>query len=307
MGEKSKTSGEIGEKLTTELFNLIGWKNTIDNISIDCVNKKQHENAETHGIDKLFIYNSPFNENTTDVIYVSVKNKSNGYQKQQGFRTELKKHLSEENRIIECAKLNQSINIKIKDYPKKSRIVHKGLLVWLHNDKENLELDIRDYLSGIQLSSDHKTPITLIDVSRASFIYNCITNFKSKSLGNYYFYYPKLGNATTPSNERFGTILPLELIASDIIPIKYNIGQKPAICIYIREEFSKENLKKAYALALDFCDAWVNEIQIGFSNYSPTQEAEKSEALMAFPDRSKIVRVFSYKSNLLSLLGESNG
>lgn len=77
MGEKSKKSGEIGEKIASELLLLIGWKNSLHNINIDC-NSPKHENESgkqrsTHGEDQVFIYHNPFHDDRTDIVHVSVK------------------------------------------------------------------------------------------------------------------------------------------------------------------------------------------------------------------------------------------
>lgn len=305
-GENSKSSGELGEKLTDALFEIVGWDNTVNNLPIACSLPAKHMGRQSHGIDKLFIYNNPFFEGVTDVVTVSVKHKLNGYQRTPGaIRAELKKHIAELSQIVACAKINADVKGIVNSYPRKKRQEHRGLLVWLHNDRATLKVDIREILGSTELSSDHDVPVFLIDSGRASFIFNAISHFKSAAgHGSYKFYYPRLGNVITPDLEQWGSFLPLELIASDVIPIKYERGEKPALCLYVRDKFSLSSLKKAYAIALDFGSGWVTDISIGFEDFdsSPTHTQWRDEAKLAFPEIAGALSVFSYESSVLSLL-----
>lgn len=301
-GEASKRSGEIGEELAQKLLNLIGWGQSLSAIKIPCAFQEKHETT-SHGDDKLFIYNNPFIEGTTDVVHVSVKHKTDGYKKTaQGIRNELKNHLTELNNIVKCAGFSPDVARVIASHHGKPRKIHRGLLVWLHSDGNSLERDIRQDIGDIQLSKEHSTPIFLIDSGRASFIYHAIRHYQSKQSEEYTFYYPRLGNAMSADNERSGKYLPLELIASDVIPIRGCVDNKPVLHLYIREKFSTSALKKAYALARDFGDAWVTDIHIGFEDYNETTHRQfRDEALLAFENIGNVV-VFSYKANLLNFL-----
>lgn len=58
-----------------------------------------------------------------------------------------------------------------------------------------------------------------------------------------------------------------------------------------------------YALAHDFGDAWVDDINIGFEDYNESIHSQaRDQALIAFEHLAKNVSVFSYKVSLLSLL-----
>ncbi len=305
-GEKSKSSGEFGEKLAQALFEMIGWGNTVSGLSIDCSLPSKHGRRNSHGIDKLFIYNNPFFEGVTDIVTVSVKHKSNGYQRTAGgIRADLKKHIAELSQIVACAKVSASVKNILHSYPRKTRAEHRGLLVWLHNDRDTLKNDIREILGHTELSSDYDVPVFLIDSGRASFLYNAVSHFKNtEGQTKFAFYYPRLGNIITPELDRSGTFLPLELIASDVIPIKYEKNEKPALRLYVRDKFSLPALKKTYALALDFGSGWVSDISIGFEDYdsSPAHMQLCDEAKLAFPDIKSSLFVFSYESSVLSLL-----
>lgn len=305
-GENSKSSGEFGEKLAKALLEMIGWGNTISGLSIDCSLPSKHGTRESHGIDQLFIYNNPFFEGVTDVVTVSVKHKSKGYQRtESGIRTQLKKHIAELSQIVACAKVNVGVKNILNSYPRKRRTEHRGLLVWLHNDRDTLKNDIREILRRTELSSEYDIPVFLIDSGRASFLYNAISHFKNTGgQTKFSFYYPRLGNIITPELDRSGDFLPLELIASDVIPIKYEKGERSALCLYVRDKFSLVALKKAYALALDFGSGWVSDISIGFEDYdaSPNHVQLRDQAKLAFPDVNASLSVFSYESSIFSLV-----
>lgn len=303
-GEASKRSGELGENLAKEFLKLIGWSPSLTAITIPCARQEIHL-KKSHGDDSLFIYNSPFNQDETVVVHVSVKHKISGYGKtSQSLRTELKSHLTELNSIVACAQLSPEVSRILKSHNSKPRKSHRGLLVWMHSDADSLERDIRQDLSGMQPLEDHKVPVFLVDSGRASFIFRAVRHYQNQNLGAYNFYFPRLGSSISADHERFGKTLPLELIASDVIPIRGMLNEKPLLYIYIRDKFSSSALKKACALAKDFGDAWVDDVHIGFEDYNESLHGQlRDEALVAFDNSTKI-SVFSYKQSVLSLLEE---
>lgn len=302
-GEASKRSGELGEELAKEFLRLIGWGNSLSAITIPCALPEKHH-TKSHGDDQLFIYNSPFTQDETVVVHVSVKHKSGGYGKgAQGLRTELKSHLTELNTIVACAQLSPEVARIIKSSPCNPRKIHRGLLIWVHSDKDTLERDIRQDIGSIQLSQEYTTPVFLVDSGRASFIYCAISHYQNQHLGDYHFYYPRLGTSIFADPVRAGKTLPLELIASDVIPIKGMQNEKPLLYLYVREKFSLSALTKACALSRDFGDAWVQDIHIGFEDYNESIHGQlRDEALLAFVGSDTQISVFSYKDSVLSLL-----
>ena len=61
MGELSKTIGEIGENITGNFFDLIGWNHALPNEPLGCLRPQKHARKgskkgkrETHGIDYLY-------------------------------------------------------------------------------------------------------------------------------------------------------------------------------------------------------------------------------------------------------------
>lgn len=304
MGEASKTSGENGEKITEELLRLIGWDNLLKGVSVSCSNKS-HNRENTHGNDFVFIYNNPLHDSRTDVVYVSSKNAQKGYPKgDQGVRTVFKKHLSELDEAVSCSKVSAEINEKLQGFPHRRQKRHAGLLVWLHGDAQSLNRDIKPALSNVQLDLASNCPLYLVDMSRASFIKKAIGHFRATKQGkDYQFYYPKLGNVIASPDERFGHLLPIELIASDLIPIRFMIGEKASLCLYAKQDFSEDSLKKLCSLAFDFADGWVQDIFIGLESYHPANDKHVKDAvLMAYQERKASIKVFCYQESILDLL-----
>ncbi len=303
MGEPSKTSGENGEKMTEELLKLIGWNNLMKGVSVPC-NNNAHKRT-THGNDFVFIYDNPLHDHRTDVVYVSSKNGKNGYPKgDQGVKTTFKEYLSELDAIASCSRFSPEIARALQTVKGRKQKKHMGLLVWLHGDRSTLERDIKPALSHIQLDLASNCPLYLVDMSRASFIKDAITHFRALKQGKeYHFYYPKLGNVIASADERYGDLLPIELIASDLIPIRFMLGEKPSLCLYAKQAFSEESLKKLCSLAFDFADGWVPDIFIGLEHYHPADDKQaKDTVLMAFQERKASIKVFCYKETILDLL-----
>lgn len=304
MGEASKTSGENGEKITEELLKLIGWNNLLKGVTVPCINNT-HNRKETHGNDFVFIYNNPLHDNRTDIVYVSSKNSANGYPKgPQGTRTTFKKHLLELDEIVACSKVSTEITNFLQFFVSRKQKKHVGLLVWLHGDKTSLEKDIKPDLSNVQLKLTSNCPYYLIDMARATFINSAVKHFKGTMQGKEYsFYYPKLGNVIANNDERFGNILPIELIASDLIPFKFKLAEKPALCLYAKQSFSEDTLKKLCSLAFDFADGWVQDIFIGLETYHPANDKQSKDAvLMSYREREASIKVFCYKESILDFL-----
>jgi hypothetical protein len=303
MGEASKTSGENGEKITEELLRLIGWSNLLKGVSVPC-NSKSHDKT-THGNDFIFIYNNPLHESRTDIVFVSSKNTEQGYPKgEQGTRTVFKKHLSELDEIVSCSKISNDVKQAVQTFQGRKQKKYIGLLVWSHGDRQTLNKDIKPALSRIQVDLASNCPLYLVDMSRASFIKEALGHFRAMKQGKeYHFYYPKLGNVIANADERYGDLLPIELVASDLIPIRFMLGEKPSLCLYAKQSFSEDSMKKLCSLAFDFADGWVQDIFIGLESYHPAEDKQiKDAVLMAYQDRKANIKVFCYRESILDLL-----
>lgn len=302
-GEDSKRSGELGESMAARLLKLIGWHQSLSSIAVPCAFQDMH-GARSHGNDRMFVYNSPFSDSVTEVVHISVKHQMSGYSSSgQGIRTKLKAHLSELHSIVECAKVSKDTKDILDSFPGRPRRNHRGLLLWLHSESGSLDRDIRGSLGEIQLPAASSIPIALVDVARASFLHRAITHFQGLGFDEYSFYYPRLTSSLSADHLRFGISLPLEIITSDVLPIRGKKQGSLSLYMYVRENFTFDTFRKCISLAADFADAWVEHINIGFRDFNESHHAKsRDQALLAFQSFPGEIRAFSYQGSLLSLL-----
>lgn len=311
-GEKSKRSGEIGEKLANRLLIIMGWKNALQNIPIAC-NTPAHVNADgnrrvTHGEDQIFIYHNPFHDDRTDIVHISNKNHLGAYAKGQTLKSQFKGHLKELLETIECAKFSPELKELANSFQTKKTKSHAGLLIWMQNDDSDLERGIISEISNVRLDTDFTTPVYVVDNARATFLLNVTDSLKRlTSHGEYEFYYPRIGTALTVDENRKGKILPLELVGADIIPAIIRAGETNELVLFANEKFDKDAYEKMIAYGLNFANGLVEKIHIGLEDYNPAQdEATARMARMAFHARTEKIVPFSFKRSILDLLGEDD-
>ncbi|WP_323644713.1 hypothetical protein [Pectobacterium versatile] len=311
-GEKSKKSGEIGEALATALLERIGWNHLIHNIAISC-NTPTHLNNEgnarqSHGEDQVYLYNNPFHDDRTDFVHVSNKNTLGSYPKEGTLRSQFKSHIKELNQTIECAKYDPALREIGTSYKAKKNKYHSGLLIWFHNDHENIEKSILADLAPARLDLDTDIPFYVIDNGRATFLLKVVDDLRKRSIGgDYHFFYPRIGTSITVDEMRTGKELPLELLASDIIPAVLTKGGTKELIIYANESFDSTSYKNLMAYGLSFSSGLINKINIGMPDYNPARDGEVAQmARLAFHNRPEEIIPFSFNRSILDLLQEES-
>jgi hypothetical protein len=309
-GEKSKNSGEIGEALATALLERIGWKHLIHNISINC-NTPTHANDEgnprqSHGEDQIYIYNNPFHDDRTDFVHVSNKNIIGSYPKEGTLRTKFKSHIKELGQTIDCAKYNQKVRDIGTSFAAKKNRYHAGLLIWLHNDHENIEKSILADLAPCRLDVENESPYYVVDNGRASFLLKVVDDLRRRaSGGSYQFFYPRIGTSITVDEMRTGNELPLELISSDIIPAVVTKDTSKELILYANESFDIDSYKNLMAYGLSFASGLITTIRVGMSNYNAARDEDVvRQARLVFHNRSEAISPFSFNRSILDLLHE---
>jgi len=309
-GEKSKSSGEIGESIAAGLLDRIGWRKSLKNVPIKC-NTLTHRNEKgnqrtSHGEDQIFLYNNPFHDARTDVVHVSVKNKIGSYPaSESALKREFKEHLAELHEVIECARYSEEVSQATKSFKARKKLSHSGLLIWVHNDAEDIERDIKPILSKIRLEQESDVPVYLIDSGRAGFVMKVMDDIERRQK-DWAFFFPVIGTVTTVDEARTGTFLPLEIIASDVLPIVMYEGEKTEMIIYANQTFSTDAYTKLIAYGLRFCTGLVATIRIGMPDYNPaTDKAAADLARLAFSDRNETIEPFSFNRSILALLNEA--
>ncbi|CAO3456147.1 GapS4a family protein [Azospirillum largimobile] len=307
-GETSKKSGEIGETISSTLLQKIGWRLQIKNVPIDCM-INSHVNAEgnqrhTHGEDQIFLYHSPFHDESTCIVHVSNKNNIKKYPSQASLKTNFKNYLRELQQTMECAKLSQKVQDYCENFSARKNRMHSGLLIWIHNDHNDIEKDIKLDLANVRLEQGSDDPIYLVDNARASFLLKSINDLESRD-DNYRIYYPSIGTSVNIDIDRSGRFLPIELLSSDTIPAVIQKGDAKEFVIYTNHQYTPESYKRLIGYGLDFSAGLVGKISIGMPGYNPAQHREESDSVrLAFSDRQEDICPFSINASLLNLMDE---
>ncbi|MBK1889319.1 hypothetical protein Undi14_04685 [Undibacterium sp. 14-3-2] len=310
-GEDSKRSGEIGETLAKAFLDLIGWGQSLQSVSINC-NDLNHKTASdnqkrSHGDDLVFIYNNPFYDSRTDVVHISVKNNLNGYaEKESDLKSNFKNHLEEVNEIISCAQYDSSLLNLLSKYKSRKHKEHSGLLIWTSSEKKTADKDILSIIKNVKLQEEKcNKSVYLVDGARYKFILTAITHIKAESgIKHFDFFYPETGGLVNRLDERHGDILPLELIVSDIIPVKAQALDKEILYLYVNQAFEQDCYRRVLSLALGFAGAWPHEIRIGFPDYNAAHHANDVIASeLPFVDRKKKFVPFCFNLSNLNALG----
>ena len=110
MGEYSKVIGEIGENIVDNFLNLIGWNNIESNLTLPCQKPVKHakddsKQRNTHGIDVLFTYKTPLEQNTIQNIIISVKHTANSYPNNP--KSKFKEHIQDLVQTLECFRYSE--------------------------------------------------------------------------------------------------------------------------------------------------------------------------------------------------------
>lgn len=309
-GETSKRSGEIGELLAKKLLELMGWSPSIQNISITCNNSKhlneENKQRSSHGEDRIFIYNSPFHDDLTHIVHISVKNEKGCPPSETTLKKKFKNHLKDLQEIIECSKNSPKLSSILKSFRPKRNITHSGLLVWFHNDQDYLEYNIKPTLANSIIDKSITYPMSLIDNARAAFILKTIDDIYRKN-GNseIEFYYPPIGTSIKPDENPTGNFLPLEVIASDIISHISKENNETSLTFYADQKFTEAAYIRLMSYALDFSRGLVSDLRIGMPNFSVSEhEDEQASARMHFSTRKERITPFSYNRSILNFLEE---
>lgn len=189
---------------------------------------------------------------------------------------------------------------------KKSRN-HAGLLIWLHNDHEDIEKSILDDLAPSRLELNTDAPFYVIDNGRATFLFKVVDDLRRRSVGgDYHFFYPRIGTSITVDEMRTGKELPLELLAADIIPAVLSVNGSKELIIYANESFDSTSYKNLMAYGLSFASGLITSIKIGMPNYNPARDDEvAAQARLAFHSRPEEISPFSFNRSILDLRQEA--
>jgi len=269
MGEKSKSSGELGENYVANFLKLIGWNNTQSNESITCCESEKHNTnnsnngRKTHGIDELYTYESPMDSNTLTHAVISVKHTDNKYPTSPN--TTFKEYVTELAYTIECFKESELINQNRENTTRNSEEII-GVLIWL-SSAEDRKASLIDKLNNPVLKDELLYErIHILDNDRVEFITKSINLIKEKfNKYKYSFYYIETPNNLADSNKTFnGNILPIEMLNSDIQVFKLEKEKEIILVVIVKDEFNKDSLKRILGLTHRISNNLTSNVQIFF-------------------------------------------
>ena len=279
MGELSKLIGEIGENITGNFFELIGWNNAIPNESLTCLKSKNHARKgskkglrETHGIDYLYKYRSSLESNTVHSLVISVKNSNAAYPNSP--ISTFKAHITDVAQTIECyngSPLKGQQLSKFTSYKKSSDI---GVLFWLSHSDETYH-DVISKLESCRLDSNLKfSSIYVVDNKRIEFLFQVLNQLKlSYSSYDLNYYYPDTSiNVSDTEIKKYGKILPVEYINSPVIPfILKKPGKIDTFCIAVSDNFDENEMSELIQSARNYTNDITCDYLFLFPNYLRTK------------------------------------
>ena len=179
-------------------------------------------------------------------------------------------------------------------------------MIWLHNDHEDIEKSILADLAPSRLDLESETPYYVIDNGRASFLLKVVDDLRKRAFGgDYQFFYPRIGTSITVDEMRTGKELPLELLASDVIPAVVTINGSKELILYANESFDSDSYKNLMAYGLSFASGLLTTIRIGMPNYNAARDEEVvSQARLVFHSRPEEISPFSFNRSILDFLQE---
>lgn len=272
MGEKSKSSGELGESYVSNFLKLIGWNTTQSNESIACSESEKHnidgskDGRKTHGIDELYTYESPMDSNVLTHVVISVKHTENKYPTSPNMK--FKEYVTELAYTIECFNESKLIN-KNRENAKRNDEEIIGVLIWL-SSADDRRTSLIDRLNNPVLKDDLLFErIHILDNDRIEFITQSINLIKVNfNQYKYSFYYIDTPNNLADSSKTYnGNILSIEMLSSDIQVFKLEKEKEIILAIVMKDEFNKDSLKRILGLAHRISNNLTSNVQIFFPSF----------------------------------------
>lgn len=282
-GEKSKNSGEYGEKIAVELLKSIGWENFLSGKDIPCVRKDIHKGVDgnprqKHGVDFIVKYECPLMSKVECDILISVKHRD-GYPGTKGSITEFKSFLKDIAEATECYPSHELFSQKISGT---NKMETSNVIMWFSSIPEEQNRGVINEIQNFRNSDDvnYKT-VYLVDNKKANFLYSSIQFVKRKDK-NFNFYYPDTGfNMDTVYRTHQGHSLPVQYINSPIQLFKLVESTGEYLIITLEDDFSIEYFCRLIQLARLITEGWAAKIIIAFPNYNDYSNKEDVTKILA--------------------------
>jgi hypothetical protein len=283
MGEWSRSIGEKGEKLTKFLFEEILNINSLEeNTSISCLNSEKHIKSKnprkTHGIDGLYHYENPLEDELLEIVLISSKYT---LKYPPNPKSKFKEHLKDLAEAIECFKLSKENSEINQRYSSVSKTVWTGILVWLSNDDEK-DSDIISKVSNSLIDGDLEfDKIILLDNKRVDFLYETLYKTKILNPSVKIVYHNTSLNQGSINELSYGDKFPIDYLYSDIIHLRVEKDNEITFLIFINDNFDKLNFSQilAFAKTYDFLNAIDNTI-INYLDYDSLKHEKMVKSVL---------------------------
>lgn len=267
-GEKSKSSGEYGERIAAGLLDIIGWTNRKYGIDINCVLPNTHlgtqgNSRKTHGIDYIVQYVDPLTAMQNTNILVSVKHRdeypATATQKISKFK-EFLKDIAEASECFPSAKSSfPALSDTTSDHT-------DCVIFWIAENglQSTVISDLVNFRNTDKTSFD---TVYLVDNKQAAFLYDSIIFARGKA-ADFMFYYPDTGfNMDTVKRKHQGNVLPVEYINSPILLFKINNTEGSQLLLTTNQGFSKEGFGRILQLVRLITEGWASGITVAYCDY----------------------------------------
>jgi hypothetical protein len=301
-GEKSKSSGEYGEKIVRQLLKLIGWENVDLNPTIECFEDLHERKSKTHGLDFVYSLESPLINHVQDDVLISVKHHQDKYP--GSLPTRFKGHLKDLAQAMECFPNDSKYaDKKVSNHILENQI--SGVIFWLAS-KDDMNRDLVEELHKIRNTEIESGPIYLVDNKRAYFLQTTLSYALNKYGSYKFFYHPTGYNDNDPFvKKNSGSKLPVQLMNTNILPIRVDPKDfGPTLLLFINESFNEESLKRVMGFSQRLTQSWAKEIILLYPDYLQLEHINVvNSAKRFFEDEefTQIVKVTSYIENIPSL------
>lgn len=267
MGEFQKRIGEIGEEIVIEFLALIGWHQPIRNFDIPSIDPEKH-GKYSHGIDGYVNYKSPMISRTLENVLISVKYSKDKYPNAPVEK--FKDHYKDLGMAIESFKKSEIRAKTINSRSDFESTFDRGIIFWLNND-DNDSQDLLQKLSKLEVPKDfNHDGIFLVDNKKIEFFFNALEyakrKYPNKEIEFTYFNTGLNSDNETPKN---GSIMPIQYLASNILPIRVKTDvDKNTLILCSRENFEEEELIKLIGLAKNITANYQSNTVIAFPDYN---------------------------------------
>lgn len=309
-GEYSKTIGEIGEDIVSNFFNLIGWNSVAKGSTLTCQKKSKHTRdaskgtpRQTHGIDFLFSYKTPLEQDTLQNVVVSVKHTNQPYESNP--KATFKNHIKDLAQTLECFKYSELKTERQQMVGKFRKHQDTGVLFWL-SSSDNTYDNLVEKVSNINLDTDLLfDTFHVVDNKCITFIFDVVTYLRGLSDYNLTFYYPETSlNYKDPDKTRSGSILPVEFLTSPVIPFILKDKERglDIFCLASSEQFNVDSLRRLIKAADEYTSEISCKYLFLFPNYVESKhKGDFVKATLGFGKPSEYISVKSYLPDFRSL------